>query len=281
MISPSNSDMFLKNMNPLLDSPTVSPKIQLLDKAEEAFQKSTQNVPDQICKLSEEFFSQLEREQTKRVLASFATALIVGGVTALCVVVSPVRAFSLSSLGMGALLMPSLGEDCADIDNTRKQANVLLKICGAAQSRIDRLKGKQDFLKKNRGTGERERAETELAITEIQKKIIKYQTLVDQQSTASVPEFNCFFSFSPPSKTKAINDKLTEIVRLALSMTPTPLPYEPGAPRSGSSASRSGSDSGEASIPATATTATTTSTSLNVTIPTTPKDGPKIVFTEK
>lgn len=267
-------------MNPLLDSPTVSPKIKLLDKAEEAFQKSTQNVPDQICKLSEEFFSQLEREQTKRVLASFATALIVGGVTALCVVVSPVRAFSLSSLGIGALLMPSLGEDCADIDNTRKQANVLLKICGAAQSRINRLQGKQDFLKKNRGTGERERAETELAIMEIQKKIIKYQTIVDQQSTDSVPEFNCFFSFSPPSKTKAINDKLTEIVRLALSMTPTPLPYEPGS----SSSARRGPDSGEASAPATATIATPatkTTKPLSVTIPTTPKEGPKIVFTEK
>lgn len=274
MISPSNSDMFLKNMNPLLDSPTVSPKIKLLDKAEEAFQKSDEDTPDKVCRLSEEFFNKLEREQTKRVVRSFVTSLVIGGVTALCVMAAPVKAFALSSIGIGALLTPSLGEDCVDIDNIRKNANLIIKSCGAAQSRIDRLKGKQDFLKKNRGTGERERAETELAITEIQKKIIKYQTLVDQQSDVLVPELECYFSFSPPSKDKEIRGMFLDMALLARTMMPqTPLASEETtqtAPISTSSTTAT-----------TATTATTTSTSLNVTIPTTPKDGPKIVFTEK
>lgn len=268
-------------MNYLLDSPTVSSAIKIVDKAEEEYQKLETDTHDKICKLSEELFTLLEREQTKRVLASFATALIVGGVTALCVVAAPVRAFALSSLGMGALLTPSLGEDCVDIDNVRKKVNSILKVCGAAQSRIERLKIKEEYLNQQQGATQKAKDEIRLAILEIKKRIMTYQIAIINQSTVSIPEFNCFFSISPPSQTKAIHDKFTEIVRLAISMTPPPLPYEPGepgAPGSGSSTSRSGSDSGEASIPA---TATTTTKPLNVTIPTTPKDGPKIVFTEK
>jgi len=269
--------MFLKNMNPLLDLPTVSPTIKLLDTAEKAFQDADENTQDKICKLSGELFNKLEREQTKRVILSFATSLAIGGATAIFLAVSPIKTFAFSSIGIGALLTPSLGEDCVDIDNMRKNVNAIIKVCGSAKSRIDRLKGKQDFLKKHRGTGERERAETELAITEIQKKIIKYQTLVDQQSDALVPNLECYFSFSPPSKDKEISERFREITTLAISIAPS----APSASGTTTQTAPISTSSTPATPATTATTATTTSTSLNVTIPTTPKDGPKIVFTEK